>query len=351
MAFATSASAFGMKPQTQTTSLFGGNQQQPSSSGPAFGVSTQGQTQPSLFGSTQNQQQPATTAIYLDSPRTSNNQLQTLGVNTQGNGFGGGFGAGNASLFGTRPGQQQQTYSFQGGMTTAANVPAISKNTKFNDLPEEMKRTLEQIETYIQGRVQISKDLHQRKLGEEPLKGQELIRNIHKDLINAASIIRNDAHVTQDLKSKVDQAVEDTIVATRIVDEFRNPPSGTAYRKDHAAFPLEFFARVTNQMKERLAWYKATIEVITPSLSIRNYGSLTAAFRQSNENFQRSASNFIALASKTAAVDAELQKIKTLYTQLWRSKTGSVRDPFNDLDTSVVDHRKGDFGMGGLSFR
>ena len=39
---------------------------------------------------------------------------------------------------------------------------------------------------------------------------------------------------------------------------------------------------------------------------------------------------FLSLASKTAAVDAELQKIKAVYTQLWRSKTGSVRDPFND---------------------
>lgn len=41
---------------------------------------------------------------------------------------------------------------------------------------------------------------------------------------------------------------------------------------------------------------------------------------------------FVALASKTAALNAELQKIKALYTQLWRAKTGSMRDPFNDLD-------------------
>ena len=37
---------------------------------------------------------------------------------------------------------------------------------------------------------------------------------------------------------------------------------------------------------------------------------------------------FLALASKTAALDAEIQRIKAIYTQLWRSKTGSVRDPF-----------------------
>ena len=40
----------------------------------------------------------------------------------------------------------------------------------------------------------------------------------------------------------------------------------------------------------------------------------------------------MALAAKAAAVDAELQKLRTLYTQLWRAKTGSARDPFNELD-------------------
>lgn len=53
---------------------------------------------------------------------------------------------------------------------------------------------------------------------------------------------------------------------------------------------------------------------------------------------------FMALASKTAAVDTELQKIKALYTQLWRAKTGSMRDPFNDLDRA-----SGDFGLESLS--
>jgi nucleoporin p58/p45 len=98
-------------------------------------------------------------------------------------------------------------------------------------------------------------------------------------------IIRNDLHLTQDLKAKVDQAVEDTIVATRIIDGFRNPQSGNTYLKDHASFPLEYvhsiffrcafdlikcryFTRVADRMKERLAWYKATIEVRTSQIKI-----------------------------------------------------------------------------------
>ncbi len=44
---------------------------------------------------------------------------------------------------------------------------------------------------------------------------------------------------------------------------------------------------------------------------------------------------FMALATKAAALDAELQKIKKLYIQLWREKVGSMRDPFNDIDRGV----------------
>ena len=34
--------------------------------------------------------------------------------------------------------------------------------------------------THIQGRVQISTEIKQRKLGEEPTKSQELIHGVHK---------------------------------------------------------------------------------------------------------------------------------------------------------------------------
>ena len=36
--------------------------------------------------------------------------------------------------------------------------------------------------------------------------------------------------------------------------------------------------------------------------------------------------------------------MKALYTQLWRAKTGSMRDPFNDLDRGSG----GEFGMESL---
>ena len=59
--------------------------------------------------------------------------------------------------------------------------------------------------------------------------------------------------------------------------------------------------------------------------------------------------SFVALASKTAALDAELQKLKNTYRQLWRAQTGSARDPFNELDRGSSPG--GEFGLDGLSIK
>ena len=82
-----------------------------------------------------------------------------------------------------------------------------------------------------------------------------------QDLTASISVLRGDVQHTRDLKQKVEQTVQDTIIATRIVEGFRNPQQNGQYLKTHATFPLEFFNRVTEQMRERLRWYKATIEV------------------------------------------------------------------------------------------
>ncbi|KAI0367991.1 hypothetical protein BV20DRAFT_1037367 [Pilatotrama ljubarskyi] len=303
--------------------LFGGQQQQQQR--PLFGTGTTG----SLFGNTtqnqqgqQGQQQQGAFGGGFGSLGQSNAFQQSQ--NTQPSLFGGstaGAQAGN-SLWG-RPGAQQHQQQ--------PGAPLFTKSTKFNDLPDEVKRTFENIDSFIQGRVQICNDLKQRKLGDEAIKGQEEIRNVHKELTGAISVLTSDVQHTKDLKHKVDQTVQDTIVATRIIEGFRNPQQNGQYLKTYANFPLEFFNRVTEEMKERLRWYKTTIEHIERKLS-------SAASQPQHtpqaivSTLEAQHATFMALAAKAAAVDAELQKLRTLYTQLWRAKTGSMRDPFNELD-------------------
>ncbi|PPQ92234.1 hypothetical protein CVT25_008916 [Psilocybe cyanescens] len=360
---------FGQPQQQQqpTSGLFGQPQQQPQQqqqTGGLFGQpQQQQQPQPQtnlfgggLFGNNANQQQQTQTGTPNPLQAQGTLPASAFGATTTGTGAFGGFGGGT-SLFGAKSQQPQQPALGYNNQSQGTNLitalqntggpPPFTKSTKFNDLPEQIQQKLEQIESHIQGRVQIYKDLQQRKLGDEPTKGHEAIRQLKKDLISTATTIRNDLHLSKDLKSKVDQAVEDTIVATRIIDGFRNPQSGNTYLKDHASFPLEYFTRVTDQMKERLTWYKSTIEQIERKLASASGSSQTP--QSISATLQAQHSTFLALASKTAAVDAELQKIKVYYTQLWRSKTGSVRDPFNDV---VKSNESGnDFGLSGLNVR
>ncbi|KAL0579584.1 Nucleoporin nup49/NSP49 (Nuclear pore protein nup49/NSP49) [Marasmius crinis-equi] len=282
--------------------LFGQNNQQPGATG-LFGQNTGG-TGTGLFGQSQQQQPQQQNSLFGGS--------NAFGANTQQN---------TSSLFGKPAGQQQPQLSSQ-------QAPPFTKSTKFNDLPDEFKRLFEQIDTHIQGRVQISKELHQRQLGEEATKGQELVRSVHRDLAHTSTTIRNDLQFTRDLKAKADQAVQDTIVTCRIVDGFKNTQANGAYLKDHATFPLEFFTRITRQTKERLAWYKSTIEQIERKLSsMANQPNITP--QRIVSALQAQHATFLALAGRTASLDAELQKIKAIYTQLWRTRTGSVRDPFD----------------------
>ena len=141
-------------------------------------------------------------------------------------------------------------------------------------------------------------------------------------------------------------------------------------------------------MKERLAWYKATIEVrsllrkdiflltfhdgsksrencLHPQLQHRLHkvcllnshfqiqyltpNIFPFPFPGISVTLQVQHGTFLSLASKTAAVDAELQKIKALYTQQWRSKTGSVRDPFND--SAKRSETPADFDLSSLAVR
>jgi len=299
---------------------------------PLFGGATAGN---SLFGGASSN--PTNTSNTLFGGMSTN--TGSGGTSTNTNPLLGGQSTTNL-LFGNRQ-QSQSNMSFS---TSSAGVPPFTKSTRFNDLPDAAKKVLEEIDAHIQGRIQICDNLKQRKLGDEASKGKELIRDVHKDLLHTISVIQSDLLQTRAFKSKADQTVQDTIIATRIVDGFRNPQHGGAQLKNYAEFPLEFFTRRADEMKEKLNWCKNTIEAIERKLS--SIASQTQVTPQAiTSTLEAQHMTFITLASRTAAVDAELQKVKTLYTQLWRAKTGSVRDPFHELDRGAG----GEFGLEGLS--
>ena len=84
-----------------------------------------------------------------------------------------------------------------------------------------------------------------------------------------------------------------------------------------------------------------TVFVSCVGLFVRLTGSAIASMLQAQHGV------FVSIAAKTATVDAESQKLKSLHMPFWRTKTGSMRDPFNSLDRGTG----GDFGMESLQVK
>ncbi|KZV64880.1 hypothetical protein PENSPDRAFT_151916 [Peniophora sp. CONT] len=363
------------------TGLFGAsnnNNANTNAGGGLFGANAgnnAGGTGTGLFGSTNNNAGSSTGAGLFGSTNNNANAggAGLFGSTNAGNNAGGGLFGGNKSTAGTGTGlfgqsQPQQTSAFGGGsafgqqqqkpglfgasamssapsvqMGTPTGPPPFVKATKFNDLPDSLKKTFEDIEAHIQGRVQIGNELKQRKLGEEAAKGQDTIRSVHKDMANVVATLQADITSTRELRARVDQTVQDTIAATQIIDGFRNPQQHGAHLKTRAGFPFEYFSRITDEMRERLQWYKATLEQIERKLtSSAQAVQFTPQIIVATLEAQNSSS--LALAERVAGIDADLQRLKGVYTQLWRQQTGSTRDPFNTLDRGTGD----EFGIDGL---
>ena len=58
--------------------------------------------------------------------------------------------------------------------------------------------------------------------------------------MNAINVVQTDVYRLRDVKTRVDQCVQDTIATTRIIDGFRNPQQNGQHLKTYAEFPLQY---------------------------------------------------------------------------------------------------------------
>ncbi|KAG8926938.1 hypothetical protein FRC02_008567 [Tulasnella sp. 418] len=279
------------QPAAPSTGLFGQTNQptgQTASGGTGFFGQNQAQ-QPTqqatggLFGAPSNTAQPAMGGFYGAGPTNPTQQATTnmFGATTT-NAPASNQQTLGTSLFGPpkpaapMPGmvaapQQPLGPSGPGGPTD----PAITKSTKFNDLPQPYKQILENVDAAIQRQIQISRELKTISLGVEPEKGAKLAKQVAKTAMMTANTISSDEAFIQDLSFKLDQSVQDSVMATRILDGFGNPQQNGSYLKTYAEFPLEYFTRLATQLRERLERYKLIVEQIERKLASAAEGDHT----------------------------------------------------------------------------
>ncbi|CAE6468631.1 unnamed protein product [Rhizoctonia solani] len=317
-------------PATNTGGLFGSTQ-------PAAGTTTGG-----LFGAQQPAANTTTTGttggLFGAQPATNSGITGGLfgaqpaaNTTTTGGLFGGGQTGSNTTTGTTG-------FGFGAPTTTAPAQPAaqasgpFTRTTKFNDLPDAQKKIFEELESFIQGRVQISVELKAQKLGDEIAKEQAALDELNKCLATASSALSSDRLAADDQRTKTDRNLQDALIATRIIDGFTKPQQMGGYLTSYANFPLEYFTRQVEEMKERVQRYKSTIEQIERKLS-QVYESHSAQPVQPSpqaiaNTLRAQHASFMALAARTAEIDSAVQKHKVVYTTRWRAQTGSARDPF-----------------------
>jgi len=198
---------------------------------------------------------------------------------------------------------------------------AITNSTKFNDLPPILQDLLNDVENLVQSGSNIAKDLNAREFGQEIVNNAATGRQIFHDLSATTNTLVSDYLFAKDLRNKIDQAVQDVIIASRIIDGFKDAQQNL-HLKNHAQFPLEFFSRITEQMAERIQRYRVIMEQVERKLESsfqtqQPPQAIAAALQSQN-------ASFMALSVQVAEVHSELEALKAKF----KARLGGTRDPF-----------------------
>ncbi|KAG8781764.1 hypothetical protein FRC15_008149 [Serendipita sp. 397] len=321
--------------QPATTSIFGPRPGATTMFGSALGTSTApaapAPAQPSFSWGTSS----TTNAGTMAQPSTATPAITAM--------TGTGFGLGNSTLFQ----QSRPTSGFLGSSTLGVSslgtapqpgaaastapsapsqLPVLNGAAKFNDLPVAVQDLFNDTESLIQKGLNTAKDLKARKLGDSIVANTANSRQLFHDLTSSSNTLQADDLLAKNLRAKVDQAVQDVVVCSQIVEGFRESGIQHPNLKTNAHYPIEFFVRLTDQMQERLIRYKATVDQLNRKLAFSFQAQQTPQAIATTLQSQHAA--FIALAAKVAEIEASLEDVKSQFATLYKARTGSALDPF-----------------------
>lgn len=89
-----------------------------------------------------------------------------------------------------------------------------------------------------------------------------------QEAATVSSLLQTDSRLLSALRAELEQSLTDLTKTTLLIEGFKAPQSPKAHEaKAVATFPYEFFRRKADEMKDRVARYKATMDVRLPVLS------------------------------------------------------------------------------------
>lgn len=361
--------------QTQPTTGFGG--------GGLFGASSTASTSNSLFGSKPN---PPATGGFSFGNTASNNTASTS--------TGGLFGSStqpagqqqqqqqqqpSSSLFSfgsSQPQQQQQPQTnntFQSFQAQQQNQAATSpfarfgyfQKERFNDLPDDARKLVEELENHITAQTQLRDELKTKNFGDEIRKCaaewheldsvrtrpsfsglSAIVLKMLTPFVQSLSLSPSDWHcqALKSLSATLDTDENQSIDVGRLLERDRATTS-TLYSivvnakeprpaTDGASFVEwlhHFFSELAIEYRDRISRYSSTVETIQhhlQSLSSRE----TYTPQAISDAIHAQHESFMTLAGQVAALHAEVEALKKDYAKWYKQVNRSVRDPFGSMN-------------------
>ncbi|KPV77209.1 uncharacterized protein RHOBADRAFT_52148 [Rhodotorula graminis WP1] len=331
--------------------LFGTSAAAPAASKPAFSFGAPAPTASAppatggLFGSTatsQPQQQQGGGGLFGQAPQQTGGLGGSLfGQQSQAQGAGGLFGS-------QQPGAVPQGL---GASTGAPAAGAISKTTKFNDLPDAARNAVEEIDKFIRQQCTLADDLKAKDLGSDIASTQRMYEQYSAEAATVSSLLQMDSRLLSALRAELEQSLTDLTKTTLLIEGFKAPQSPKAQEaKQVATFPYEFFRRKTDEMKDRVGRYKATMDQISALLSSPSHALSPSSIIPT---LKAQHASLVSLASAVSALDLDLKQLKDAYRAIYRDKTGRLADPFrvNGSGAGLAGVGGVERGVGGMAIR
>ncbi|GFZ44605.1 hypothetical protein JCM24511_02329 [Saitozyma sp. JCM 24511] len=318
-------------PGASTGGLFGGTSTTPATGG-LFG-STPGQpgqtpAQPSgLFG--QSTTTPAPTSLFGQTPQAAPTAptpgSSLFGAPAQSTSTGPGTG-----LFGAAPQQQQSALqaSTAAGPSSGAG---LNKTTKFAETPEQVQKTIEQLDGWIKQQKQAGEGINVELVGRAIWQTSGDIKGATEEYAAIAQGITSLQAALGQLRSRFLSVEEDLRKVAEIWETFKSVDGrpGALRIAAHRDFPQEFFARMAQSMDERVKRYRRTITQLNRainSMASDQEAPSPQAIAQTIQNHQNA---LIALAAQLEDLQLRMNDLRAVYAQDYRERTSSMRDPFD----------------------
>ncbi|RXK42644.1 hypothetical protein M231_00198 [Tremella mesenterica] len=223
-----------------------------------------------------------------------------------------------SSLLGQPQPQQQPTSGLLSVATnqlqSSTSAPlTISKTTKFSELPENMQKNIEQVDSWIK---------EQKKAG-EGLLTEPLGRAIYQTSGEVKAAMEEGTALTQglaglhaslsQLRAKFVAEEDDLRRIAEIWETYKSVDGrpGAIRVAAHRDFPQDFFSRVAAAMEERVIKYRKTI---------------SAAIATTINNHQNA---LLTLAAQLEGLQSRMASLRATFAETYRERTGSMRDPFD----------------------